>query len=42
VWANLALALQLADLPNEALSVYQKALAKFGDSHQVPALLRLF
>lgn len=35
VWANLALALQLADLADEALEVYQKALATFKDSHQL-------
>lgn len=35
VWANLALALQLADLADEALEVYQKALATYKDSHQL-------
>lgn len=35
VWANLALALQLADLPQEAMAVYQQALTSFKDSHQL-------
>lgn len=35
VWVNLALALQLADLPQEALEVYQTALATVRESHQL-------
>ena len=34
-WSNLALALQLAELPDEALAVYNKALTTFHSSHEL-------